>query len=314
MRHSFEQVTTVITGAALSAAGNMIQLLIKPDLPAYFWWVGDPPDDAMLWDRLQSISSRIIVDSHYFMTAERSLTMLSELLHLSPDCALSDLNWGRITTWRHLIAQFFDIPEFKSHLASVSQIEIEHAVAPLAEPGFTNEGDLSPNPTRALLLAGWLKGSLSWRLAEYSVLNQHDADAGRHLWHMARSTGPLKMQTPGQQVGRTTRLGSGGEATIAINPHVQPQVRPGSICLVRLTSMLDDKQTTFTIEREDDTADYAITTVETDGQTRFRRAVALPVEHQAPELLHTELEITRRDHLYEETLHAVYELLTEEQG
>jgi len=312
MRHSFEQVTIVITGAALSAAGNTVQLLIKPDLPAYFWWVGDPPQDAALWDRLQSISDRIIVDSHHFLSTERSLSLLSELLHVSPDCALSDLNWGRITTWRNLIAQFFDIAEFKSHLSSVSQIEIEHAVAPLAEPGFTSEGDLSPNPVRALLLAGWLKASLSWRLTENSVFNEHDSDGGAHLWHLARSTGPLKMQTPGAQVGRTTRLGSSGEATIVIRPRVQPHVRPGSLCLVRLSSMLENKQTSFTIEREDDTADYVITTIEVDGETRLRRAVALPVEHQEPELLHTELEITGRDRLYEETIHAVSELLTEQ--
>src|SRR5947209_1166351 len=45
MRHCFEQTTILATGSAVRSIGNIMQPLLKPDLPIYLWWLGEPPGD-----------------------------------------------------------------------------------------------------------------------------------------------------------------------------------------------------------------------------------------------------------------------------
>ncbi|HEU5227503.1 MAG TPA: glucose-6-phosphate dehydrogenase assembly protein OpcA, partial [Ktedonobacteraceae bacterium] len=119
MRHHFEQITVITTGAATYSAAHIIQPLLKPDLPVYLWWVDDLPGDSVLFNHLVSMSSRVIVDSSCFLAPEKSCITLSSLVDASPACAFSDLNWGRITPWRELVAQFFDTMEYRPYLAGI---------------------------------------------------------------------------------------------------------------------------------------------------------------------------------------------------
>lgn len=301
MRHSFEQITLLLTGSAANASANIIQSIIKPELPVYLWWLSDPPKEQAVFTRLLRLSSRIIVDSNSFFTPEQSIGNLLSLVQSSPECALSDLNWGRITHWRELIAQFFDMPEYKPYIAGVDTVEIEHAVTPLAEQTLPEQDDVSANPTRALLLAGWLKTSLGWKLAHDAPGNVSNSATGTHTWQIARPL-PLRQSSPTQHNTSTT---------LHLRPRVQSDLRPGSICLVRLTSTLDDgKHATFTINREDD-LNHVLTSVELAEGTRPQRTVSMAAIHKESELLHDELEIMGHDYLYENTLHEVSELLAE---
>ncbi len=309
MRHSFEQITMTVAGAAVYSSATLIQPLLKPDLPVYLWWLNDPPADSAVFSRLADISSRIIVDSNTFFAPEQSLCALQSFMEEAPGSALSDLNWGRITPWRQLVAQFFDIPEYKSYLGGVHAIEIEHAVAPLAGHIRTEQGEISPNPTRALLFAAWLKASLNWQLDNDPAYHHHDPASGIYSWSMQRSTGPLPMRSSNSNAPRTARLGSSGQGRIYLRPRVQANLSPGSLCLVRLTSLIDNEQTIFTINREDD-ADHVLTSVELAKGTRPQRTVSLTATHKESELLHDELEIMGRDHLYEGALREVCDLLT----
>lgn len=309
MRHSFEQVTILAAGAATRASASLIQPLLKPDLPVYLWWLGDPPRDEAILHKLTDLSSRVIVDSNTFLTPEQSISTLSTFLQEAPDSALSDLNWGRITPWRQLVAQFFDVPAYKPYLAGVYNIEVEHAVAPLAGPLTSEQGDISPNPTRALLLAGWLKNSLNWQV-NGSEENLHDPETGTHIWNIVRNTGPLHMDLPGKET--TTKLGHSGQGSIHIRPRVQSGIQPGSLCLVRLSSTVENKRATFTINREDET-DNVLTSAQLpeEGGALPQRNVNVATPQDASVLLHDELEIIGRDHLYEAALHEVFEMLAE---
>ncbi|HLZ63615.1 MAG TPA: glucose-6-phosphate dehydrogenase assembly protein OpcA [Ktedonosporobacter sp.] len=321
MRHHFEQITILASGAAIDASAQIIQPLLKPDLPVYLWWLHDLPADNVGFKRLLTISSRVILDSSSFFTPEESMCSLPELVQTVPNTALSDLSWGRITPWRELIAQFFDVAEYKPYLVGVDHIEIEHAVAPFDEPSRT-DGQVSPNSTQALLLGAWLKTRLGWSLAPDSQQDEHDPDRGIHAWYMlrprttgslTRTTGPLTAQTGSLGTGKTGKLGTllkGPVGKLHIRPRLQPSLRPGSICLVRLTSAISGKQATFTINREDD-SDHVLTSVELAERTRPQRTVSMAATHKESELLHDELEIMGRDHLYEETLQEVFDLLTE---
>ena len=309
MRHHFEQITILATGSAIQASSHIIQPLLKPDLPIYLWWANDLPDDETIFSRLVSMSSRVIVDSSNFLLPEKQIRTLPSLLNASPTCAFSDLNWGRITPWRELIAQFFDALEYRPYLASINQIEIEHTVAPLVEPARTKLGEVSPNSLQALLLAAWLKTRLGWHMTENTSKDKHDAVIGLHTWYQVRSTGPLVLRTNSDRI--TGQLGERGMGNISIRPRVQTHLRPGSACFIRLSSSSGDRLATFTIHCEDD-SDHVLTSVELEQGSRIQRIVHLKAMYKESELLHDELEIMGRDHLYEDTLHAIAEMLAEQ--
>jgi glucose-6-phosphate dehydrogenase assembly protein OpcA len=307
MRHCFEQTTMLASGSSIRFVANIIQPLLKPDLPVYLWWLGDPPDqNDPTFAGLVDLSNRIIVDSTSFFSPEQDIRTLAALFQASPESALSDLNWGRLTPWRQLTIQFFDVPEYRPYLAGVDSIEIEHAVAPLAVPMRTEQGDVSPNPTRALLLAGWLKARLGWTMVSKEYL---DTASGTYHWIMERTANLRTTRSLTPIRSKTGKLGN--TASISIRPRVQTEMRPGSICLVRLVSKMENKQATFTISREDD-LNNVLTSVELSHETRPKRTVSLAAENNEGELLRDELEILGHDYLFEQTLLEVAEMLSED--
>ena len=307
MRHCFEQTTMLASGSSIRFVANIIQPLLKPDLPVYLWWLGDPPDqNDPTFAGLVDLSNRIIVDSTSFFSPEQDIRTLAALFQASPDSALSDLNWGRLTPWRQLTIQFFDVPEYRPYLAGVDSIEIEHAVAPLAVPTRTEQGDVSPNPTRALLLAGWLKARLGWTMVSKEYL---DTASGTYHWIMERTANLRTTRSLTPIRSKTGKLGN--TASISIRPRVQTEMRPGSICLVRLVSKMENKQATFTISREED-LNTVLTSVELSHETRPKRTVSLAAENNEGELLRDELEILGHDYLFEQTLLEVAEMLSED--
>jgi len=309
MRHCFEQATILASGSAVRSIANIIQPLLKPDLPVYLWWLGDPPGrDDPTFIGLVEISSRMIVDSTGFFNPEQDIGTLSTLFDTTPECALSDLNWGRITPWRQLISQFFDVPEYRTYLSGVTSIEIEHCVAPLATQMRTEMGDVSPNPARALLLAGWLKERLGWSLAEDISNNDFDTESGTYNWNMVRLKNARSTRSLAPIRVKTT---PGNVASISIRPRVHAEMRPGSICLVRLISNLEQKHATFTISLDNEMKLFK-TSIELSHETRSRRSVSLASVHNESELLHDELEILGHDYHFEQTLREVTEMLAAE--
>ena len=309
MRHCFEQTTILASGSAVRSLANIIQPLLKPDLPVYLWWLGDPPDrDDPTFIGLVEISSRMIVDSTGFFNPEQDISTLSALLDIAPECALSDLNWGRITPWRQLISQFFDVPEYRSYLNGVTSIEIEHSVAPISTQMRTELGDVSPNPVRALLLAGWLKERLGWSLAEDATDNNCDTGSGTYFWSMVRLANPRSTHSLTPTHIKPT---PGNIASISIRPRVNAEMRPGSIFLVRLISNLDNNRATFTISLDDEMKLF-VTSIELSHETRARRSVSLAAVQNESDLLHDELEILGHDYHFEQTLKEVTEMLAAE--
>jgi glucose-6-phosphate dehydrogenase assembly protein OpcA len=308
MRHCFEQTTMLATGEVVRSISNILQPLLKPHLPVYLWWIGDPPDNDTIFNSLVQLSDRVIVDSTSFFNPEQDIHTLALLRQAAPDAALSDLNWGRLTPWRQLIIQFFDVTEYRPFLAGISSIEIEHAAAPLATPTLSESGDVSPNPACALLLAGWLKARLGLSLATDSAHTIRDTASGTYHWHMEHSASPRTTSPLGSTRSRTGKLTYAQPASIDIRPQVQTHIRPGSICLVRLTSNIEGNQATFTIDREGD-PDHVLTSVELSHGVRPQRAVNLASTRTESELLYDELEITGHDHLFEQTLQEVADLL-----
>ena len=290
MRHCFEQTTLLISGRATRTLQSTLPTLLKAHLPVYLWWIGDPRGtDNAIFHTVAEMCQRVIVDSATFFQPELDIHTLTNYYRNTPAVAVSDLNWGRLTLWQQLVAQFFDMPEYLPFLEGIERIEIEHVAAPLATTSSTEDGEVSPNPTGALLLAGWLKTRLNLALAAERESNLHDSASGTYQWLLDLPTNKH-------------------QATIQIQPHIQSDLRPGSIYLVRLTCNAADRRAIFTIKRDADT-NYVLTSVESAQETRPIRTVNLPDRHAESELLRGELETMGHDQLFEQALSEVDMLL-----
>ncbi|HEY1353612.1 MAG TPA: glucose-6-phosphate dehydrogenase assembly protein OpcA [Ktedonobacteraceae bacterium] len=278
MRHCFEQTTILTSGRTAHTLDSMLPSLLKAHLPVYLWWLGAPrcADDAT-FQKIAALCQRVIIDSATFAQPEQDLHTLARFCQRTPGVAISDLNWGRLTLWRQLVAQFFDVSEYLPFLAGIERIDIAYAAAPTAEP----------EPTGALLLAGWLKARLKMRLATYH--EQQPPPNGNYRWQLL--------------------LPAASSATLLqIRPHIQADLHPGSIYLVRLTCKAAQKQATFTIQRGAN-SDYVLTSVESVQQPHPMRTVNLPNRHEERDLLRNELEIMVHDLSFEQTLQELVRLI-----
>jgi glucose-6-phosphate dehydrogenase assembly protein OpcA len=148
--------------SALRRVPNVVTPLLLADLPVVVWWPGEPPLREPLLADLIEPATRLVVDTLGFVHVERSLINLSNLRHRpTVRIDLGDLNWDRLLPWRELIAQFWDVPAWRSRLRALDRVEID-----LGKPA----GGRS-NRAQALLLAGWLAAQLGWRPAGMTRLH-----------------------------------------------------------------------------------------------------------------------------------------------
>src|SRR5215210_4326637 len=135
----------------------VIPLLIS-DLPVFLWWPRGAPFDDNLFRQLADSLNRLIVDSATFENPEGALSRMSERLRSGwPHLSCTDMNWGRLTRWRELVAQFFDSAALRPYLDRITNVNIDVALAKEGGP---------MNRAQALLVAGWLASRLGWRPAD----------------------------------------------------------------------------------------------------------------------------------------------------
>ncbi|HEX8852391.1 MAG TPA: glucose-6-phosphate dehydrogenase assembly protein OpcA [Pyrinomonadaceae bacterium] len=150
-----EQVTIEARGAAVSMAASAVAPLLVPDVPVFLWWKDIPHYADKLFDRLTTMADRVVIDSASFDRPRADLLRLARLLHGRPDFNLSDLNWSRLTSWRTLVAGFWDVADYRAHLDRLARVEIE----------YTRPDVAAGQPaTKALLTLGWIASALRWEI------------------------------------------------------------------------------------------------------------------------------------------------------
>lgn len=113
---------------------NAVACLRLSSLPSIAWWRG--ADVAVLPD-LAGLVDRLVLD------AEDPTETWSALPAITPLTVVSDLRWTRLTRWRNLMAQFFDVPAVRAAIGTFTTLEIAAA-----------------DVHTARLFAGWLKARL----------------------------------------------------------------------------------------------------------------------------------------------------------
>jgi glucose-6-phosphate dehydrogenase assembly protein OpcA len=146
-RVTTETVVLHAHGEVAQHLSSVVTPLLISELPVVVWWPGLPNFKSRLFDDLCALADRLVVDTDEGFQREH----LAQLLHVArraeARASIGDFNWARLVPWRHLAAQFFDMPGMLARLAQIQGVRVSHgAERPVAQ---------------ALLLAGWVKSRMA---------------------------------------------------------------------------------------------------------------------------------------------------------
>ena len=113
---------------------NAVASLRLSSLPSIAWWRGG--DIGALTD-LADLVDRLVLDSEDPRDAWSAAAAIADLT------SISDLRWTRLTRWRNLMAQFFDVPDVRGAIGSFTALQVT-----------------ASDPHTARLFAGWMKSRL----------------------------------------------------------------------------------------------------------------------------------------------------------
>lgn len=150
-----EQITIEAAGSAVETASTAVAPLLVPDVPVFLWWKDIPHYEDKLFTRLAGMADRIVIDSASFDEPYEDLLRLSRLLQ-GGRLRLSDLNWGRLTSWRSLVAGFWDVSDYRASLEQITKVVIEY------DPPDHSRAQVAP---KAMLALGWMAACLGWDAA-----------------------------------------------------------------------------------------------------------------------------------------------------
>ena len=182
-----EDGATLIERLTPRYLNNVVASRRLSSLPAAAWWRGSEGTDRSVLRGLAPLVDRIVLDSADPSDDWRIAVDLFD------ETAFGDLRWTRLTRWRNLLAQFFDVPAIRAAAGSLTQLEIE-----------------APDRESAALYAAWLVARLpSGPGLKVSVL----PGAGTHpLTAVRLSGGGCRLElrvTPNGTCVRTTAEGGG---------------------------------------------------------------------------------------------------------
>ena len=146
-RVTTERVTLHAHGEVALHLGSLVTPLLISDLPVVLWWPGRPHFDSPLFNSLCELADRLVVDTDDGFDDGDMSRLLKVARRDRARASIGDFNWARLIPWRHLTAQFFDMPGMLSRLAQIHGVTIYYGA-----DGST---------TQAKLLGGWMKSRMA---------------------------------------------------------------------------------------------------------------------------------------------------------
>jgi glucose-6-phosphate dehydrogenase assembly protein OpcA len=269
-----EQVTLHARGRYAVELPSAALPLLVPDLPIFLWWRDAPRLNDKVFSKLGHAADRVIIDSAQFASPYNDLLATNALLKLerAEHTGISDLNWARLTSWRTLLANFYDVAEYGEALRRVSRVRIEY-IAPLESAGEL----IAP---KALILAGWLVSRLGWRMRS-----------------QANGAAVVAVEEVDGRVVQV--LKNGRDISLEFQPVKKPGMMSGWITRVELRAE-GDEAASFVVSRSED-GRYLETHVAM-GETLRAARLLVGGDKSEAELLDYELDILCHDRIYEEAV------------
>jgi len=270
-RLSCEEITLKAQGKFVVELPSAALPLLVPDLSTFLWWRSAPHAASKVLQILLRATDRLVIDSAEFEAPERDLVETNKLYGQQQfaHVGISDLNWARLTFWRGLLADFYDVPAYRSSLERIHLAQIDY-VAP--------EGGETFVAPQALLISGWLASRLGWRLAEEPIQKREETIS---LKLLGKNDQPIKLD---------------------LNRVEQGKRKPGRLAQVELRCSVEssNESVSFVVTRSAD--DLHVLSEAKVGANTHRGRV-LPVRNRsAAQLLSREMEILCNDQIYQEAV------------
>lgn len=282
-RLSCEEITLKACGKFVVELPSAALPLLMPDLATFLWWRNAPHLSDKVLDKLLRATDRLVIDSLEFTNPQSDLSETNKLFNAKDydHVGVSDLNWARLTFWRGLLADFYDVAAYRTCLDGVDSVAIDY-VAPSPD-----EVSVAP---QALLFAGWLASRLGWSLAEEPPVQE---DSQTLSFKFRCAAGPAS--TTGQR-----------EIQLRLKSVERGERKPGRLVQVELRSS-NERAGSFKVARSDDNL-YVLAEAKLGRQTH--RGRVLPVRNRsAAQLLSREMEILCNDQIYQEAVAVVAKMI-----
>lgn len=288
-----EQITMKASGNFVRELPSAALPLVVPDLTTFLWWrhaLGPNSErpEKVFGDLLRA-SDRLILDSAEFADPGSDLLALSKLFDdkIYAHVGISDLNWARLTSWRALLAGFYDVPAYQPFLERIERVRIDY-IAPGMSPAA-----VAP---QALLIAGWLASRLGWSLTSDQTPAANDVTLRFNFSIKDQDRSPI------------VREGSSGRAiSLELNRVEHAEGKPGRLVQVELQAN-SRQAASFAVSRSSDNL-HLITEARVGSDVHRRRVV--PVRNRsAAQLLGREMEILCNDQIYQEAIAMAVRMIT----
>jgi glucose-6-phosphate dehydrogenase assembly protein OpcA len=172
--------------------------------------------------------------------------------------------WTRLSSWRQMVAQFFDVPAHLDCLYQTEEVIIECA---------KRDDQGRSGITCGLLAAGWLASSMGWRAPGEELVRSKDG------WKLTLRAG---------------ERGQSREVVLLLKEISKVSVSPSLISIT--ISSGGTAPGTFTVRR---TGDETMTTVSTTGTSGTGERTIYSASRDEAKLLGNELRQFDRDPVYE---------------
>lgn len=259
---SCEEITLVARGQFTSELPSAGVPLLVPDLPIFLWWQDLQRLDDDIFLPLSYAAHRLVIDSVDLAAMNLHLDSIEQLFSRqgAEAIAVSDINWARLTSWRALLANFYDVNEYRAALAELERVRIEYGAPDKSADGIA---------TQALLIAGWLASRLDWSIERQT----NEADRTLFL----------------------ARKADGSTVSLELKRVERPEMKPGRLARVELQSTRNNAS--FVVQRAENGL-HLETHAMIEGRPCPGRT--LPVRNRSTaELLAREMEILVKDTAYE---------------
>lgn len=277
-RLSCEEIVLQASGKFAAELPSAALPLLVPDLPTFLWWRAAPHAADKVFDALLQATDRLVVDSVEFAEPARDLTRIGEIFagENYDHVGISDLNWARLTFWRGLLADFYDVADYHTSLVNVDSVQVDY-VAP--------ESDEKSVAPQALLIVGWLASRLRWSLLETQLTASVDP---KTMLRFAPANSPSR------------------EIRVDLNCIERGERKPGRLVRVELRTSAAAAHS-FEVKRSDD--NRHILAQATLGEVTHRGRL-LPVRNRsAAHLLGKEMEILGNDDIYQQAVAVAAQVL-----
>jgi glucose-6-phosphate dehydrogenase assembly protein OpcA len=268
-----EEVILNAQGSFVSELPSAALPLLVSDLSTFLWWRHVVQTSDKVFSSLLRATDRLVIDSAEFADTRRDLLEINQLFaggH-SRRAGISDLNWARLTSWRGLLADFYDVAAYETWLDNIDHVRIDY-VGPERDPE-----SVAP---QALLIAGWLASRLGWELADEQ-----------------------RVQEKSQTTSFNFRSVDNRDIKLELNRVERGKRKPGTLAQVELLASGAEsggEPASFVVARS---ADNLHLLTEAKLGASVQRGRVLPVRNRsAAQLLSREMEILCNDQIYQEAV------------